>query len=141
MTRWLPLALVAASALALADFLVKQATSRISSSLALLIYGGVNVVFGVGWVLYQRGAGPALFATRPGLVYALGVGVAFSVVTLLLYVTFARVDVSLGSPVIRLTAILLASVLGIVLLREPLTWRYVLGVVLAVAGVALIVAR
>jgi uncharacterized membrane protein len=141
MTRWLPFALVAASALALADFLGKQATSRISSSLGLLIYGGVNVVFGVGWVLYQRGVGQPLFATRPGLLYALGVGVAFSIVTLLLYVTFARVDVSLGSPVIRLTAIVLASVLGIVLLREPLTWRYVLGVVLAVIGVALIVAR
>ena len=68
-------------------------------------------------------------------------GLAFSGVTILLYITFSRVDVSLGSPAIRLTAIVLASLLGILVLREPLTWRYVLGVALAVAGVALIVAR
>jgi drug/metabolite transporter (DMT)-like permease len=141
MMRWLPFALIAAACLALADFLVKQATNRLSTSLGMVIYGAVNVVIGLGWVLYQRAVGETLFATRPGLLYAAGVGLAFCGVTLLLYVTFARVEVSLGSPVIRLTGIVLASLLGILLLREPLTWRYVLGVVLAVAGVALIVAR
>ena len=141
MMRWLPFALTAAACLALADFLVKQATNRLSTSLGMVIYGAVNVLVGLGWVLYQRAAGQPLFATRPGLVYASGVGLAFCGVTLMLYVTFARVDVSLGSPVIRLTGIMLASLLGIALLGEPLTWRYVLGVALAVAGVALIVAR
>jgi drug/metabolite transporter (DMT)-like permease len=37
--------------------------------------------------------------------------------------------------------ILFASLLGILLLHEPFTWRYLLGLVLTVAGVALIVFR
>ncbi|MBM2849442.1 MAG: EamA protein, partial [Anaerolineales bacterium] len=45
------------------------------------------------------------------------------------------------SPVIRLTGIVLASLLGILILREAVTWRYALGVALAIAGVALIVLR
>ena len=90
MMRWLPLALLCALFLALADFFVK---------------------------------------------------LAFSAVTILLYVTFARVNVSIGSPVIRLTGIVLASLLGILILREAVTWRYALGVALAIAGVALIVLR
>ena len=81
------------------------------------------------------------FMILAGLLYAIAVGVAFGSVTLLLYLTYARVDVSIGSPTIRVTGILLASLLGILLLREPFTWRYFLGLVMTVAGVALIVFR
>ena len=75
------------------------------------------------------------------MLYSLAVGVAFSSVTLLLYLTFVRVDVSVGSPTIRVTGILLASMLGILLLHEPFTWRYLIGLILTVAGVALVVFR
>jgi drug/metabolite transporter (DMT)-like permease len=37
--------------------------------------------------------------------------------------------------------ILIASMFGILLLHEPFTWRYLLGLILTVAGVALIVFR
>lgn len=139
--RWIPYAAVCAVFLACADFFVKLASSRISSSLGAMVYGLTTLAAGLAWVLYERATGQPQYSTPAGWGYAFLVGLAFSVVTILLYVTFSRVAVSLGSPVIRLTAIVLASLLGIVLLREPLTWRYVLGVVLAVAGVALIVAR
>jgi drug/metabolite transporter (DMT)-like permease len=79
--------------------------------------------------------------TQQGLLYSLAVGVAFSTVTILLYITFARVSVSLGSPTIRVMSILVASMLGILLLHEPFTWRYLFGLILTVAGVALIVFR
>ena len=34
-----------------------------------------------------------------------------------------------------------AATLGIIILREPFTWRYALGLLLTIAGVALIVLR
>lgn len=141
MPRWLPFAVLAALFLALADFFVKQASSRISTSLGMLIYGLVTVSFGAGWVLYERLSGHVLHTSPAGLAYALGVGITFSAVTLLLYLTFARVEVSVGAPVIRLSGIVLASLMGIVILREPLTWRYLIGAALAVLGVALIIGR
>jgi drug/metabolite transporter (DMT)-like permease len=85
--------------------------------------------------------GQTLLITKPGLWYSLAVGVAFTGVTLLLYVTFARVSVSVGSPTIRVIGIVLASLLGILILHEPFTWRYFLGIILTVAGIALIVLR
>ena len=139
--RWIPFAAVCAVFLASADFFVKLASSRISSSLGAMVYGLTTLTAGLAWVLYERATGQPQYSTPAGWGYAFLVGLAFSGVTVLLYVTFSRVDVSLGSPVIRLTAIVLASLLGILVLREPLTWRYGLGVVLAVAGVALMVAR
>ena len=139
--RWIPFAVVCAVFLASADFFVKLASSRISSSLGAMVYGLTTLTAGLAWVLYERATGQPQFSTPQGWGYAFLVGLAFSGVTLLLYVTLSKVEVSIGSPVIRLTAIVLASLLGIVALREPVTWRYVLGVVLAVAGVWLIVFR
>jgi uncharacterized membrane protein len=139
--RWIPFAAASAVFLASADFFVKLASSRISSSLGALVYGLTTVTAALIWVLYERATGQPQFSTPQGLGYAVLVGLAFSGVTFLLYVTYTRVEVSIGSPAIRLTAIVLASLLGLVVLREPFTWRYALGVVLAVAGVWLIVFR
>ena len=140
-TRWLPYALVCSAFLASADFFVKLASNKISASLGMLVYGATTFTFALLWVGYQILAKQPLFVTQPGLLYSLAVGLAFSAVTTLLYLTFARVDVSIGSPTIRVTGILLASLLGIMLLHEPFTWRYLIGLILTVAGVALVVFR
>ena len=139
--RWLPYALVCSIFLASADFFVKLASSRISSSMGMFIYGATTFTVGLIWVGYLKLTHQPLLITPQGLLYSFAVGVAFSAVTLLLYITFARVNVSIGSPTIRITGILLASMLGVLLLHEPFTWRYLIGLLLTIAGVALIVFR
>jgi len=139
--RWILYALVCSVFLATADFFVKLASSKISASMGMFIYGATTFIFGLAWVGYLKFTGQPLLVTRAGLLYSLGVGLAFSCVTLLLYLTFAHVSVSVGSPTIRLTGIVIVSILGILILREPVTWRYALGVILTIAGIGLIVLR
>jgi uncharacterized membrane protein len=139
--RWLPFALLCSVFLATADFFVKLASTRISASVGMFIYGATTFAFGLAWVSYLKITGQTLLITRTGLLYSFAVGVAFSLVTMLLYITFARVNVSVGSPTIRVLGILLASLLGLLILHEPVTWRYILGLILTIAGVALIVFR
>ncbi len=139
--RWLPYALTCSVFLALADFFVKLASNKISASLGMFIYGTTTFLISLVWIGYVKWTGQTLLITKPGLWYSLAVGVAFTAVTLLLYVTFARISVSVGSPTIRVIGIVLASLLGILILREPFTWRYLLGVLLTIAGIVLIVLR
>jgi len=139
--RWFPYALLCSIFLSSADFFVKLASNKISSSMGMLVYGATTFTVGLAWVGYMKITKQPLLITQQGALYALAVGIAFSVVTLLLYVTFARVNVSVGSPTIRVTGILFASMLGILLLHEPFTWRYLIALLLTVAGVALIVFR
>jgi uncharacterized membrane protein len=139
--RWLPYALACSIFLAGADFFVKLASNKISPSMGMFIYGATTFTFSMIWVGYLKLTHRPLLITQPGLLYSIAVGVAFSAVTILLYLTFARVSVSLGSPTIRAMGILLASLLGILLLHEPFTWRYLVGLILTIAGVALIVMR
>lgn len=57
-----------------------------------------------------------------------------------LYNTFgAGAPTSLVSPIVRLGGLLIASVAAILLLHEPLTARYIIGMVLAFGGVALMI--
>ena len=139
---WIQYAVVTAFALAAADFFVKLAVGKLSNSVAVLLYGSCTFLTGLIWVLWQWGRGVPQYAQTLGILAALGVGVAFSGVTLGLYATFgAGVPVSVGSPVIRLGGILLASVAGFVLLKEPLTLRYVIGILLVCGGMYLIITR
>ena len=139
--RWFPYALLCSIFLASADFFVKLASNRIASSMGMLVYGATTFIVGLIWVSYLRLTKQPLLFTQPGLLYSIAVGLAFSSVTILLYLTYARVNVSIGSPTIRVTGILLASMLGILLLHEPFTWRYLIGLILTIAGVALVVFR
>jgi len=109
--------------------------------MGMFIYGATTFAFGLVWVSYIKITGQPLLVTQTGLLYSFAVGLAFSLVTMLLYLTFARVSVSLGSPTIRVMGILIASLLGLLILHEPVTWRYVLGLILTIAGVTLIVLR
>jgi len=139
--RWFPYALLCSLVLASADFFVKLASNKISASMGMFIYGATTFTVGLIWVSYLKLTKQPLLITWPGLLYSIAVGIAFSSVTILLYLTFARVEVSLGSPTIRVMGILLASMFGILLLHEPFTWRYLFGMILTVVGVALIVFR
>ena len=139
--RWIPYALLCSIFLASADFFVKLASNKISSSMGMLVYGATTFTVGLTWVAYLKVTKQPLLITQQGLLYSLAVGIAFSGVTVLLYLTFSRISVSIGSPTIRVMGVLIASMFGILLLHEPFSWRYLLGLILTVAGVTLIVFR
>jgi drug/metabolite transporter (DMT)-like permease len=140
--NWILYALATSLALAIADFMVKLAAGKLSNSLGLLIYGSCTFLFGLGWVIWQRSQGVPQFAQVAGMWAAVGVGLAFSLVTLGLYITFsAGAPISLASPTIRLAGLLLASLAGIAMFDEPLTGRYILGLSLACSGIYLILTR
>src|SRR5574339_593045 len=101
--RWLPYALICSVFLATADFFVKLASNKISASMGMFLYGTTTFAVGFAWVSYLK---------ITGLIYSIAVGLAFSLVTMLLYLTFVHVSVSLGSPTIRVMGIVIASLLG-----------------------------
>jgi transporter family protein len=139
---WIVYALGTAFALAVADFCLKLASGKVSSSLGLLLYGSCTFLTGLCWVTFDKIRGAEIHAQAQGIVAATVVGIAFSAVTIGLYATFgAGAPISLASPLVRLGGLILASMAGLVLLNEPLTWRYICGIVLAITGILLIITR
>ena len=141
-SSWILYASIAALSLAVADVCLKLAAGRITSSLGLLLYSTCTFLTGLFWVLWDYSHGNAMRADVVGILSAVGVGVAFSAVTVSLYATFtAGAPVSLASPFIRLSGVVVVSIIGLMFMKEILTIRYVIGMVLTVVGLYLIVSR
>jgi uncharacterized membrane protein len=131
-----------AVSVALADFFLKLSTGRIGSNLVTLIYALTATLIPTAWVLWDNFHGVPLLFTREGALLGVLVGIAFSLAVVFFSLTFATgASLSIATPAIRIVAIVLASALGVLVLRENFTLRYALGVVLAGAGIYLIVTR
>ena len=140
--HWIQYALLTSLALASADFFVKLASGKLSNSLAVIIYGWCTFVAGLTWGVWEKVQGIPQFFQISGGLAAIGVGISFSGVTLGLYTTFgADAPVSVAVPAIRLGGVLLVSLAGIIVLREPISLDYVIGVTLVCLGMYLIVKR
>lgn len=127
--------------LGFADFATKQASGRISPALGTLIYAASAMVPALCWTLWTRAHAP-LAVTRAGVGWAVATGLAFGVFAGLLFFLFSHgVNLSLGTPVIRLGGIAAAAMLGIIVLREPFNLQSVAGFVLAALGILLIATR
>ncbi|MGV3774135.1 MAG: hypothetical protein ACO1QB_14640 [Verrucomicrobiales bacterium] len=139
--NWLLYAGMAAVALAAADVMVKLASGKVSNSLGMLLYGVIPFGAGLVWFIIRLRNEVAV-AHPMGVVYGLGVGVMFASVTFCMYAAFsAGAPMTVTSPVIRLGGLILASIAGVLIWKEPITLRYVLGLCLTCGGMYLILTR
>ena len=127
--------------LGFADFATKQASGRISPALGTLMYAAATILPALIWTIWTRAQGP-LVVTRTGALWSVATGLAFGVFAGLLFFLFSHgVNLSLGTPVIRLGGIAFAALLGIIVLREPFNLQSVAGFALAALGILLIATR
>jgi drug/metabolite transporter (DMT)-like permease len=139
---WLIYPLGAALSLAAADFLLKLTSSRLSANLVAFVYSLTTFVLPTILLIAARVRGEDITVTRDGVIFAFLTGIAFSLVVVFLNLTFASgVNLSLGTPVIRMAGIIIASALGILVFGEQVSLRYFLGFGLALLGIYFIVTK
>lgn len=142
MTNWLLFAGAAMVCLASADFCLKMASARISGPLSALIYGLFAFLVALLWVLLARSGGAIFRFSWTGGLYSVLVGLAFGLVVVFMYQTFAAgAPISLVTPLVRTGGIILASLAGVLFLREGITSRYLLGFFLTLLGLYLLVTK
>lgn len=135
------LALMGMIILALADFCIKQSAGKISPSIGTLVYAVTTIAIPLVWTFWAKANG-GLDVTRDGILWSVGTGIAFSIFTGLMFLIFAAgVNLSIGTPIIRLGGIVIAASLGIIVFHEGLNVQYILGFVLAFVGILLVVTR
>ena len=142
MDNWISYLIGTGLALGLADFCTKLAAGKISNGLGFLIFGICTFTISSVWFLWQSFHRVDHLVTSSGVVAGTAAGICFSLVTLGLYASFASgAPITIASPVIRILGLLIASLLGLTVLQEPISWRYLLGVLLAASGILLIITR
>ncbi|MBI3734266.1 MAG: hypothetical protein HY259_12560 [Chloroflexi bacterium] len=139
---WILYPIGAALSLAAADFFLKLSSSRISSNLGTLVYALATIIPPAILLLIGRARGDSVTYSGEGLLYSVLMGISFSLVVVFLSLTFASgVNLSVGTPIIRMTGIIIASALGIAVFGEGVSLRYFIGFGLALLGIYFIVTK
>jgi transporter family protein len=137
--NWLPLALLTALCLAGYNFFIKLAANHLPPAVGAVVLQLVAAGLGAAWLLKLKLQGQPLVVSGQGLALAALAGVSVGVAEILTFVVFSRgLPASVGTPVIVGGSVLLAALLGLVVLREALTLGQAGGLVLIVAGIALL---
>jgi transporter family protein len=139
MPNWLPLALLTALCLAGYNFFLKLAAEHLPPAVGAVVLQLVAAALGGAWLLRLKLQGQPLPITGKGLGLAALAGLGVGLAEILAFVVFRRgVPASVGTPVIVGGSVLFTAVLGLVVLREGLSWPQAGGLVLVVAGIALL---
>ena len=140
MTNWLPLALLTALCLAGYNFFLKLAAEHLPPAVGAVVLQLVAAALGGAWLLRLKLQGqplPPLSGRGLGLAALAGLGVGLA--EILAFVVFRRgVPAAVGTPVIVGGSVLFTAILGLVVLREGLSWPQAGGLGLVVAGIALL---
>ena len=127
--------------IAFADVSIKQSAGKISPSLGTLIYAVTTIAIPLVWTVWANWSG-GLQITRDGVIWSIATGIAFSLFTGLMFLIFAQgVNLSVGSPIVRMGGIVIAATLGIIVFREGINLQYIVGFVLAAVGIFLVATR
>lgn len=137
--HWLVLALLTALCLAFYNFFIKLAADHVSAAAGAVILQLVAAGLGGLWLIWLRLKGQPLELSGKGVSLAIAAGLGVGLAEILTFVVFSRgVPSSVGTPVIVGGSVLLTAVLGLVVLREALSWPQALGLVSIVVGIALL---
>lgn len=140
--NWLPIATGAALFNALMDLFVKLASTRINSALGVVIINTFSAITAFLWLLWLKTSGEVFQFSKLGFAYSALAGISIGIASILFIKTFATgVNLSVGAPFVRVGMITLASILGILFLKENFTIRYLLGFLLSMIGLYLIVVK
>ncbi|MCA8830344.1 EamA family transporter [Hymenobacter pini] len=136
---WLILALLTAFCLAGYNFFIKLAAGHISAAAGAVILQLVAAALGGVWLLILRLKGQPLELSGKGVGLAVLAGAGVGLAEILTFIVFSRgVPSSVGTPVIVGGSVLLTAVLGLVVLREALSWPQAAGLLCIVVGIALL---
>ena len=116
-------------------FLVKILSIHIASPVIALISNAVALLVIYSYIYFTKA--PILPKPKIYIVYSLIVAVPVSIGILFLYLAIERGPVSIVMPIIGINS-MVAVLLGISILRERVTIRKGLGVLLAVAAIVLL---
>ncbi|SNC62964.1 transporter family protein [Hymenobacter gelipurpurascens] len=137
--HWLLLALLTALCLALYNFFIKLASGHISAAAGAVILQLVAAGLGGIWLVWLRLKGQPLDISSKGVGLAMLAGAGVGLAEILTFVVFGRgLPSSVGTPVIVGGSVLLTAVLGLVVLRETLSWSQAAGLLSIVIGIALL---
>ncbi|PJC80701.1 hypothetical protein CO009_01275 [Candidatus Shapirobacteria bacterium CG_4_8_14_3_um_filter_35_11] len=138
--NWLSWALTAAFFGGVVDILFKLVNGKINNSLSGVIINACSIIPVLAFAIYSKINGQTLNSSKMGIIYSILAGLAIGFITLSSFKMFndPNADLSIAIPVMRVTIILMAILFGIIFLRESISLKFIIGLILSLIGLYLV---
>ena len=138
--NWLTTALFTIIFYSLFDLFLKFAAGKINDNLGAAIINITSFIVAIAWFLLRwQFGGEHPDITKPGLIYSIIAGIFVGLASIFFIKMFALgVNLSVGVPLVRVGMIVLGSLFGVLLLKEGVNVRYLLGFGLSILGLYLV---
>lgn len=135
--HWLLIALTTAFAYGAYNFFVKLTSGHIHQVAGAVILQGTALVIGAALLLVLKITGSEIQITPAGIKFAVCAGASTAIAEVLFIYLFSKgVRLTVGVPVVVGGAVLFATILALVILKEPLTARTAIGILCIILGIA-----
>lgn len=137
--NWLTFAILAASSFGFYNYFVRLASDKLSPTIALMFIAGTSFLVATVSTIVLKLAGQDLTITRSAITYPILAGLFTGIAEILYLVMFSKnPNLSIGTPLVIGTTILVATLLAIFLLKEPVNAAKIVGIVITLAGLVIL---
>jgi uncharacterized membrane protein len=126
---------------ALYDLFASRAGNHIDANLSAIIFNTLGVIVPIlGYIFYRYiRKDPIIQTSSLGIIYSILAGVSIGFFSIFLIKAFEKGGVSYVMPLVYGGAIAITAVVGWLIFREPINTLQGIGLVVVVAGIAMIV--
>jgi len=122
------------------DLFVKLASGKINDNLGATIMNMVAFLVTLIWLVIRNYSGEHLSFTKPGIIYAVLAGIFVGLASIFFIRMFALgINLSVGVPLVRVGMIVLGSFFGVLILKDGINLKYIVGFLFSVIGLYLII--
>jgi len=137
--NWLILAILSATTFGFYNFFTKLSADKLSPIIAAVFITGASFAIAVIAMITLKISGQAITFNKNMLLFPILAGVFAGVADVLyLFMFSSGAPITIGNPIVVGGTVFVAVVLGLVILREPLTVIKGIGIILVLIGLVLL---
>ena len=139
--NWLTLALATILFYSVFDLFVKLSSNKIHDGLGAFLINLISAFVVLIYLIFANFRGEKIFMIKPGgLLFSTLAGIMISLASIFFLKMFATgTNLSVGVPLVRIGIVLIATILGLVVLKEGFNVRFLVGFFLAIFGLYILV--
>lgn len=136
---WITFAILAATSFGFYNFFTKLTADKLSPTIALLLITGASFVVALLATVGFKISGQTLYFSKNAILFPILAGVFTAIAEIFYLFMFTKnAPLSIGNPLVVGGTIIVAVILGLIILKEPLNVTKIAGIVITLMGLLLL---
>jgi bacterial/archaeal transporter family protein len=137
--NWLAYAILAASSFGFYNFFTKISADKFSPALANIFIAGTSLLVAIISTIYLKMSGQSLTFTKGSLILPIMAGLFTGAAEIFYLSMYSKnAPITVGNPLVVGGTIVIAVILGIIILKEPMSAAKIAGIIFVITGLVLL---